>query len=350
MKKTVLFIIVAVITACNNPDKTVRKAHFRAAMVVNTDTLITLNGIGKSTAEAMIAHFDSCKGRDTRPTRQSVWFDSATIHRMVRLLDKEIVEQRAARNPQEPDTLMGVADGIRIYYISDLRVKTGRLVNSVALISTQHNGHDCQVTSCAKHKDYYNHAKNDDLFKDTIAIRGRVSKKPAVIVANGEITYNICVRNCNVPSCDPRSIHYITRRQAHMMLNQFRGRSITTKSEWFDLNLFRDFVNDKTVDGLRIYFARHPIERDTTTSGKDAFILVPTRSATFLGKQIHEDYLNCETTNNFFKNFTRKNQFRRGSRDLRPVGGGQDNGELCPSNCDQGASTKPRIKQNQGLC
>src|ERR1700741_1421889 len=94
---------------------------------------ITLNGIYANTADTMKKHFCKYRRQDSKPLTQSVWFDSATIHHLVRLLYKE-------RGKESPTgDLLNQTDGVRIYFVSDISVCKGHLKNSVVLVSTKND-------------------------------------------------------------------------------------------------------------------------------------------------------------------------------------------------------------------
>lgn len=284
---------------------------------------ITLNGVDSALADTMQKHFLKYRAQDTKPTRESIWFDKATIVKIVALLDQEIKDQTAAPHQHRTDT----TDGIRIYFTSDIAVTTGKLKNSIILVSTKNGGPDPNVDSKAIHRDYYTHNKSNPLFANLSSIQGEIHTRDLVNL-RGENLYNICV-NCDVVTpCGTNRRHYLTRKRAHQMVNEFGDKAITTNSEWFDINLFRAFAHDNVLDGIRIYFTRHPEKFNATPDPnkfKDAFVLVTTQK--LLG--IHNDYFNCKATNKYFEYYDRHNLLPP-----PPIGGGQDNGELCPDSCE----------------
>jgi hypothetical protein len=339
MKKLMLFItlgLIPFIMACPSKNKvssadSVKMADSvtHAKKTISPDSLlrITLNGIDSARADTMKKNFLAYRGKDKRPIQQSVWFDSVTINRMVRLLNKEIKEQ-LTENPNRTDT----TDGIRIYFGSNTPSKKGRLKTTILLVSTKNAGIDNTVPSQAKHADYYTHPK-DILFSGNINSINGLTLPRQWFNIRGENLYNIYISGTDVATCkDP---HYISRGRAYKMVNQFGKDTIKTISEWFDIKLFRAFAADIVHDGIRVYFCKHPqnykgaIDTDST---KEAFVLITTRYKKFLGKVYHNDYFDCTTTQQFFFNNKRLSYWYK--RHPLVSGGGDDNGEICPTHCN----------------
>jgi hypothetical protein len=302
----------------------------------NADTLVhkSLNGIDTEKAAVMINYFVNNKRKDFRPTRRSVWFDSATIRRMYDLLQSE----RSQEHPGPHG--IGFTDGIRIYFACDSTTENGHLKNSIIVVSTKISGKDSSVPSGHTHKDYYYHSEKSALFDSTnlTATAGSV-KQRQWINTRGENLYNLYYSSDDY-SC-PGDRHYIARRKAKIMVDQFGLDSlkandiIATTSEWFDFELLQAFVNDTHPhDGLRIYFARHPDSYNNvkdTDRYKDAFILIPTQHAKFLFWGYHKDYFDCRSTESYILGNAKLiawNKFRKFID-----GGGDDNGEICPTHC-----------------
>jgi hypothetical protein len=317
--RKLLFITVLAITimACKKKPTLINQVTAEQVF------LITLNGISYAQADTMIDHFQKYRGQDNRPIQRSVWFNKETLVKMVNLLNKEIIDQR-----KEDERRADTTDGIRVFFGSDISIGRGALSNTVLLVSTKNAGEDLTVPSKAFHKNYFEHDKDDTLFRNLYAIHGSISNREAVN-ARGEDLYDTCTTDCRIQPTRPgEQPHYITRGRAHAMVNAFGSDVITTNSEWFDINLFRAFAKDKRLDGIRIYFTRHPIDFEGEAD-KDyplqAFVIVTTEKAGAL----HKDYFDPKTTEEYFKYYQKKNKL---FGDPPPVGG-QDNGELCPDNC-----------------
>lgn len=287
---------------------------------------ISLNGIKETDAEKMINFYQDNKKQDKGPTKQSIWFDWATFKQMVDLLK---MEKEASKGTPQP------TDGMRIYFASNPGTGPGRLKNIIVLLSTQFLIKAPNVPSGALHSDYYEHDINDPLFKDTLAIRGKIYKKR--FYRRGDKLYSkIKVKG----SCNIQGRHYITRDTAENMVQRFGLDTMKTKSEWFDLDFLDSFVNDPNAtiykyDGVRIYFARHD-KNEQDIDGqhvfdRESFIMVPTTSNGIIFKD-HLDRFDCMQMQKYYVTDDANKRKRHGFID-KGTPGGQDNGELCPDNC-----------------
>ncbi|WP_091379026.1 hypothetical protein [Mucilaginibacter mallensis] len=287
MKKSslVMFAALLAIASCQKNESKDQKAQSKPSTIA-----VTLNGIDKATAVKMMQNFINLRGNDSNPVKTSVWFDSATIHKMYRLLKSE------------------GADGVRIYFISDGTVNNDHLENSIALVATKYNGEYTAVPWGMKHLDYYEHSSNDALFSNLKAING--------VVNYGEKDEAVLYKTCN--SCKPEmlsstnNIHHISRSVAEQMVQQFGSHYINTISEWFDLDLFRSFAEDNVHDGIRIYFAAKPL--DSPDAGRNGFLFTKTIQST--GLDTHVDDIQNKIA---------------GQKQITDA---QDNGEECPNNCN----------------
>jgi len=294
---------------------------------------VTLNGVDSAKAYDMKRYFWANKGQDKHPEQQSVWFDIVTIRNMVNMMLKERKE-----HPEISKTTKGYIDGIRIYFTNDGSITSGHLNNSIILVSTKYAGVNAK-TSKTLHLDYYQHDHNDVLFKNgLLVIRGQTLKRQ-LINTRGENLYDIFGLNDKTP-CDDD--HYTIRGEGHEMANDFGKDSIRTKSEWFDLRMFRNLSKDTVVDGiradgLRIYFVRHPVKyrgKGDVDKLKEAFMITTTHQTKGLsGKTIHTDYFNCLNRKEFYMKLN-------GVKPYAATGqGGDDKGELCPDACNPGDCT-----------
>ena len=155
----------------------------------------------------------------------------------------------------------------------------------------------------------------------------------------------LCYKSCDTckedNNCNSNDAHYLTRKQCEQMTQLF-GRKfgvsasstkdltkrINTTSEWFDFNLIKAFddecIHEPDYDGIRIYFARH-YDSDSPYGKRDAFVIVTTKAVE--GKPgLHLDYFYCSRAASYFQSF------HFGGRATL---NGQDNGELCPNNCNE---------------
>jgi hypothetical protein len=277
MKKFILlFGFAAMMASCQPPNKTAENTASTdsvkiqpQAVVANTDTLITLNGIDQRTAEAMINYFVTNKKNDSHPTRKSIWFDHATIKNIVELLYKE----KAQDGKNRPDTI----DGVSVFFASDPSIKGDRLKNSVILLPTRYAGPNKNTPYPSKsyHMAYYGHSKKDVatyILNNAKGVQHNYNLFGSTIRL--ENLYNICLKCGDTIVCEKKQPHYITRKKGHKMVNQFGKDTIRTRSEWFDLTLLKAFADDNVHDGVRIYFTRHPASSSNDTESdslKEAF-------------------------------------------------------------------------------
>lgn len=296
--------------------------------IVRTDSLnITLNGVLEDLSKGMHNHFLKFRGQDKHPVKESVWFDKKTFHLMLKLLLKE----RGNKNLDESDS--GQTDGLRIYFVSDTSISAGRLKNSIVLVSTKTRPFNPSYPLKSTHYDYYRHPM-DSLFWHLDSIHGLVTIRPWFFFNfTGATLYNPYPRflhNDDYPECaDP--YHYISQGKANKMVNQFGRDAITTEGEWFDIKLLVALDSDTTHDGIRIYFTRHPFRYKAVAdndSNKEAFVLITTKSV----RNKHVDYFDCNTTKDYYEDLKLREQWEKEHRLFG--GGGNDNGELCPTYCN----------------
>jgi hypothetical protein len=137
--------------------------------------------------------------------------------------------------------------------------------------------------------------------------------------------YGIC--NCDITKrCLTQSTHDIKRSVAETMVQSFKGSPFNVKSEWFDIKMLENLLtemHDEQDDGIRIYFARGVTNIGRPVDiGKARFVVTTTRSVP--NTNIHKDFFDCSHPP---LATTIKDR-------IKPGGPSQDNGELCPSNCD----------------
>ncbi|AMR34269.1 hypothetical protein A0256_23855 [Mucilaginibacter sp. PAMC 26640] len=280
--------------------------------------LISLNGIDRVNAYAMIDDFKSRGNGDASPTKMTFWFSKTMISNMIALLEAEIAEQQKL-DPNRED----VMDGVRIYFGSDPTSTGYPLKMSVILVSTIDNGLStalsCRGKSGKQHFDWYEHDKNAPLFTSSGQILGAACEGSSN--CGGALLY----RKSGVsdrPGCLGIP-HSIPRNIAEEMVEAFGKNPINTTGEWFDLLLFKSIVSDPDVDGMRVYFARN-LKSSEYESERDAFIITCTKFNNT--KKISEDYFGCLPFQNYKQEFEKKYFVDF----LTPA---LDKGELCPDNC-----------------
>ena len=319
MKKTstsmlcTLLIAVTVFQGCKN-----NCSHNADSKI----TFKTLNNVDAVTAGVMIEHFKDLEKDDKRPLPESVWLSKEVIHEMVTLL---CAERDAQIKQLKSDKVKGITDGIRIYFGCDSSFHQPPLHNIILLVSTKDNGPS--VTACRskkRHLDYYDHCASAPLFKlgsyGEICNEGIKCAGDSLYIKTGRITDKSCI--VSLP-------HRIRRDSAEMMVQGCKDHPFNTYSEWFDLSFWKTIDEDKTHSGIRIYFATHLlVKTDITNSLRDALIITTTKYDQKTGTNI--DYFNCDTYDQYIKNY-QKQYPKVADANFLPT---QDNGELCPFNCN----------------
>jgi hypothetical protein len=311
-----------------------------AAILSTTCSGQALNGYTEPEALQMITPFYNLGSQAPQVT--SVWFDKTIILNMVALLNYEA----------KPNVRPLPADGIRIYFA----VNGGK--QTVVIVSTEDRGlyNSLSVEKDNFHDDYYDHSSSAALFKMQPPISGETCygmdcNKVALLYGNSWDT-----DTCQYTADNP---HYLSRSKCENMVHAFVGQQtpINTRGEWFDLkllNAFADVLKNQPFDGVRIYFARHTPNGDTIYpdyEDKDAFVIVPTRTVPNSSPAIsRQDFYDCSMANynptepeiRLLKKAQPKNNFNgipsynklTFNFEANTSGGGQDNGELCPYNCN----------------
>jgi hypothetical protein len=298
-----------------------------------TPILTSLNGYNESVADSMIASFNKVGTQPPQVT--SVWFDKVMVQNMIALLNSE---NRTNRSP----------DGIRIYYAYEPHSKN----ETIVLVSTYDSGisNADSYEGDNYHYDNWMHSPSASLFNMQTSINGKPCHDDC---KHGALLYAKMGQPENV-DCDPNNPHYLTRSLCEDMVIGYAKQQIkiNTRAEWFDLDMINGFMKvfqNNNVDGIRIYFALNPVNNSYTLyGGKDTFVIVPTTGLN-TDPDFHKDYFDCSFASDFFKHSTHKlkNQLNvklksyfsetdKATRDVMFTSpyGGQDNGQLCPFNCN----------------
>lgn len=289
------------------------KNNCSAGCCLYPTTFKTLNGVDGTDAGKMIQHFKELNTNDKAPTPECVWISKEMLHDIVVLLESE---KKAQIAQGRTDT----TDGIRVYFATPPNIAGPHPVHTILLVSTKDNGlskltpHQCK--SRHNHSDYYEHSLNASLFK--LKAFGEVCTEGKK--CPGDSLYVTCTtcavenQNCKLFS------HYIPRSRAEVMVQHFSDHYINTYSVWFDFKFWKDLDRDKVHNGIHIYFATHPpMTDDSDYSSRNTFVITTTKNDSKLGTV---DYFDCKKT------------------DLVKITAhfawlpGQDQGELCPDNCN----------------
>lgn len=331
--------IVCIFISCNSPktDKTVAtNSNGNSKSTTPENLSISLNGIDSALAMRMINHFDSIKSKDKSPTPLSVWISKNEIHAIIDLLDSEIKNEKPTQGTGDNagDDMMGITDGIRIHFACDPNAVDLQNTTSIILVSTKDHGiyNDASCPSGKKHLDYFTHSSDAALFK-----MGNINGLPCNGKSNcsGSLLYSLlCTKCVDDPKC-PWSPHNILVKQARKMVRNFGKQTINSNSEWFDLSMWKTLDRDTTVSGIRIYFATNSkckndaSEYEKKKSLRDGFVITPTKYNKDSG--VHEDNFKCNSGIDYFRSYV---SFYKNDKYRKLLGPNQDNGELCPNNCN----------------
>lgn len=269
----------------------------------------TLNGIDQKDAEAWILNFHNA--RTTNPNLK--------VEALSYFLNKEMVEKIVDLLNVEPNpTTTHTTDGIRFY----LAKKTVGDPETMLLLVSTIDSANTQYT----HHDNYRHATSP-LYDATSDIKIRPEKKWSQA---GAVLYTHCESCPDIePSCaNVVRIGSVPRSYAQSMVDEFNGRSMNTDGVWFPLQMFRDIIKQSAFNGIRVYLATYPDGKYSPSinedyDGRNTFVLMS------VDKTMKDDFV-CDPQTAKFEIIGKKI-----IRYRRPWGGpAQNNGELCPDNCD----------------
>jgi hypothetical protein len=300
MKKSVFVVLASLIIISFK----VPHASMITRQTSPKNIVATLNGFTYAQANDSVTYCVSTK--DNTPKNTQVWFRREIVEAWYKLLKADIAWGTTP-------------DGIRIY-ISRPQATSQNPIhynNRIVVVSTFSKDTVINNEKITMHKDYYNHADTDALFKLT-SINGKASHDKNA--NNGALLFNTC--HCDTKLCDP-SNHAILRSEAEKMVHHFhsipifRNGSINSRAEWFELSVIKTLVDDMKIgndDGIRIYFARGVVHDYTQRKAK--FIIVTTKHDS--SNTIQVDDFDCNHPAFMMPTL---------------YSDGQDNGELCPTNC-----------------
>lgn len=292
------------------------------ALIVTAQTKqLSLNGF--TSLQIASVRSDFLKSNTNPPQPTSIWFSKDVIKNIIALLSSE----------HSPDGKF--ADGIRMYF----GYLNGQI--TVVLISTYAFGSDPTAYSQTYHQDYLEHNSGDNLFK-TANLNGIVCNKP--LCGIGALLYTHCDDPCpDDQRCSLNGRHYIKRSFGEYLVHNFGPSVISTKCEWFDLDMFKAIDKENTYDGIRIYLGKHGVSdqnTDPTASNQECFVVVTTKGP---NANSQTDYFDCDHAQDTFKAYLsiKREKLIRSKRSMKstslrkynPFFEGQDNGEICPTHC-----------------
>jgi hypothetical protein len=350
MKKTSLFLaMVAIIYSSISAAGTKNNRSKDTAQSTNTinekkkaiaDPFLSLNGIPEPSVKAMTDDFAGTVLNQIIPhAKMSTWFKLDILKQMITLLQHQ-------RNGRSSET-MGVADGIRIYFIAQTADKADL---SVAVVATTNNGRENDVPL---HKDYY---IDPQLFTTLKDIGG---EKCNGNCGGGAVLYTRCADpNCDDEDCSVVSPeHRISRSFGERLTAAFGNNKINTQSVWFDFEFIESLskITEPGFDGIRVYCANYgeinydgsPIDDEVVNGyqvkrNRDTFVITPTKSRSTT--VYHDDIFKCKTAEQNLKRNGLRNKKTKSkkvliTKDINKKFAarkfeGYDNGELCPSHCN----------------
>ncbi|HEY4327058.1 MAG TPA: hypothetical protein VGN20_23935 [Mucilaginibacter sp.] len=286
-------------------------------------TYKSLNGFSQLDAKNMISPFQALNSQ--APQKTSVWFDKKIINNMIKLLKSEVAQKKT--------------DGIRIYFAYDNSHN-----ETVIVVSTYNSGvpNSKSEEKDTYHEDYYDHLSMAALFnmKYSNGTAFPISGLPCHDDCGGGAVLYGPSPGGDDASCDSASPHYLTKLQCETMVQYFvqNTTNINSTGEWFDIDMIKAFAKEsskiKHYDGIRFYFARHPDTpaRYKYLRDKDAFVVVTTQST--VDPKVHKDYFNCKEALAIYNDLKYFKMQKNEKASFAITSNGQDNGELCPSNCD----------------
>lgn len=287
MKSLLLGLIIPLTIATCNLHKTPPPA------VVPTP--VTLDGLSVKEASQWINNIraDSSNTEDAI----SIWYSKDWIQHTRELLDTEkIIDKKI--------------DGFRVYF-----AKNNNKALTLILTATKDAGPSPQDPSVTVHKDFFKLSKAVPPLRASVTdFEEEYGSKEGtrLYILKEPYPKSTCVRTS--------TNHVIPVEEAVHLVKQFDKREISTRSEWFGIDVIHTLDNElhkaPNADGVRVYFAKD-------NDGYSMIIFITTTKATTAsGMVYHKDDFNCYTPEN-----TKSPIFS-------PKWGGFDRGEKCPNFCD----------------
>jgi hypothetical protein len=307
MKKVILLLIVAIFISFAFSFK-INKTKTPPSIIYKT-----LNGVDQASADTMIRNFQATMTTDTRPVILNFFLSKDMLVKIVKLLDDECLAEGNAVHK---------TDGVRIY----LAKKTRTSPITLLLVSTI----DSTITDSnkwCKHHDYYAHSLKEDLYRYAplpIISCDKLGNCP------GAELYHSCGCPDDTSCYFPDHPHYLRRSVAEAMVQACHDHALTTKAEWFDKDMLKALSKDSKCQGIRIYFATHPKNDPITIDENMDALVITTTHKDLIDTTIYRDYFDCKTLQSYFETSLKLHP----NWYLHPLSPGQDNGELCPNNCD----------------
>ncbi len=309
MKRLLTFLMLAVIivAGCNSGNDEKTGATNDTSAVVARPTVVevttsgtnvkkTLNNIDSANASLWIENYK--KARAT---------PGMVVENVSYVFNKRMVDKILAYLSKEG----GNVDGIR-FYLAKKSVTDAETM--LLLVSTKAG------SGTDKHIDYYEH---DELLFDTArVVTLRVNKKGT---DPGAVLYDKCPTCPDLENGCKLSKGALPRSYAEKMIQGFDGKNMNTDAIWLPLDLFKNMALEKSFDGIRIYFGTYP-DGTYTPPNQPSYAGRNTIVLTYIDRNGVDDF-NCSP-------ISVKSKISGNDNDGSPAGPPQNNGSLCPHNCD----------------
>ncbi|MES2377020.1 MAG: hypothetical protein V4553_10600 [Bacteroidota bacterium] len=315
-----LALAASMLAGCNQAGTTATTADSvgtmsaKALVAPQAGTIVreTLDGIPEKDALQMIKNFQTSSATQTYP------IESFFIKKdMLVLLNDMLAKEMAApltggRNYH--------TDGIRIYFGKEQPTSTN--IKLIIVSTTDSIGFippppaHPSTPPDKMHHDYYDHLQAA-LHQTTVPLK--ITPEPLNL--SGALLRTVCNCDFEASCATVNRPGAIVRSYAEKMVQNFNGRVMTTHSVWFDAARLRKMVGEQSFAGLRIYMATYH-DNTYNANGKSTFVLTTVDNT-------NSDYFYCENDTTYF--------MKNGKRIIRyrPLWGpAEDNGSLCPNNCN----------------
>lgn len=308
MKKLLPFLMLAVIlmAGCNSGSDQKSGAANDTSAVAAEQIMVdvatsgatekkTLNNVDSATAKLWIENYKKARATPGMVVGNvSYVFNKRMVNKILAYLSKE----------------GGDVDGIRFYLAKKSTIDAETML---LLVSTKTGA------SADKHTDYYEHDKL--LFDTARIVTLRINKKGT---DPGAVLYDKCPTCPDLENGCKLSKGALPRSYAEKMIQGFDGKNMNTDAIWLPLSLFKNMAREKSFDGIRVYFGTYPDGTHTppnqpSYAGRNTIVL------TYIDKNGVDDF-NCTLG-------TEKSEVVT-MDDGGSAGPPQNNGSLCPNNCD----------------
>jgi len=299
-------LAVTVMAGCKSgTDEKTTASIDSAGAVSATSVKVTLLG---STVKKTLNNVDSTEARTLIETyKKGREGQGMTVENVSYFFNRDMVRKMLAYLEKEGN----VADGIRFY----LGKKSATDAQTMLLLVSTKAG----PAGGDKHVDYYDH--DGGLFDTARVVTLRVNKKGT---DPGAVLYNQCPTCPDIEKGCTLTKGSLPRSYAEKMIQGFDGTKMNTDAIWLPISLFKNMANERSFNGIRIYFGTYP-DGTYTPPGQPSYAGRNTIVLTYADRNGVDDF-DCSPS-------------LAKSKDVNALDGGssgppQNNGSLCPNNCD----------------